>query len=106
MDNKVSNPKIEVSGGMNLNEKDFISSLLSCLKSMEKNFVVALTEASNEDLYNEYYLMFQEISKLQREVYEIMFRHGWYSMEKAEQQKIEQKIQMLRQEIQSLNSNI
>lgn len=105
MDNKVSNPKIEVPGGMTLNEKDYISSLLSCLKEMEKNYTVALTEASNENLYNKYYTMFSEVSKLQREVYEVMFRHGWYCLEKAETTKIDQKAKMLNQELQSLNSN-
>lgn len=105
MDNKVSNPKIEVPGGMALNEKDYISELLSCLKAMEKDYTVALTEASNEDLYNKYYTMFSEVSKLQREVYEVMFRHGWYCLEKAEANKISQKEKMLNQELQSLNSN-
>lgn len=105
MDNKVSNPKIEVPGGMALNEKDYISELLSCLKAMEKNYAVALTEASNEDLYNRYYTMFSEVSRLQREVYEVMFRHGWYCLEKAESNKISQKAGMLNQELQSLNSN-
>ena len=105
MDNKVSNPKIEVPGGMALNDKDYITELLSCLKCMAKDYVVALTEASNEELYNQYYSMFQEISRLQREVYEVMFRHGWYCLEKAETQKVGQKSQMLSQELQSLSSN-
>ncbi len=105
MDNKVSNPKVKVPSGMSLNEKDYISELLSCLKAMEKDYTVALTEASNEDLYNKYYNMFLEISKLQREVYEVMFRHGWYCLEKAETTKISQKANMLTQELQSLSSN-
>lgn len=105
MDNKISNPKIEVSSGMALNEKDYISELLSCLKAMEKDYTVALTEASNEDLYSKYYTMFSEVSQLQREVYEVMFRHGWYCLEKAETNKVSQKAKMLNQELQSLNSN-
>ena len=52
MNNSISNPKIEVPSGMNLNDKDYISNLLSDLKCMEKNFAVVLTEASNEELYN------------------------------------------------------
>ena len=103
MNNKISNPKVEVPAGMQLNDKDYISELLSCLKSMAKDFTVALTEASNEILYNKYHAMFENIIKLQRETYEIMFRHGWYCLEKAETQKIEQKKQMLTQELQSLN---
>lgn len=105
MNNQISNPKVEVPTGMALNEKDYISELLSCLKSMSKDYVVALTEASNEELYHHYHSMFQEISQLQRDVYEEMFRHGWYCLEKAETNKISQKYQMLNQELQSLTEN-
>ena len=106
MNNSISNPKIEVPSGMNLNDKDYISNLLSDLKCMEKNFAVVLTEASNEELYNKYHEIFNKISILQREVYEVMFRGGWYILEKAELNKIDQKYQMLNQEHQQLNSNI
>lgn len=106
MNNSISNPKIEVPSGMNLNDKDYISNLLSDLKCMEKNFAVVLTEASNEELYNKYHEIFNKISILQREVYEVTFRHGWYILEKAELNKIDQKYQMLNQEHQQLNSNI
>ncbi len=105
MDNKIMNPKVEVAAGIELNDKDYITDLLSCLKSMTKDFTVALTEASNEFIYNKYFSMFQDIINLQRETYEIMFRHGWYCLEKAENSKIEQKTNMLTQEFQSLNAN-
>ena len=41
--NKISNPKMEVAKGMNLNDKDYITCLLLTLKCMEKNYVIALT---------------------------------------------------------------
>lgn len=95
---QITNPKVEMPKGIQLNEKDYISDLLSCLKAMEKNYAVALTEASNETLYQSYKKMFDDISLMQREVYEVMFRHGWYPMEKAQQDKIMSKYQMLEQE--------
>ena len=101
--NQISNPKTEVSKGTKLNDKDYMNSLLSSLKEMVKNYSVALTEASNETLYSEYKTMFDEYSKLQREVYEVMFRKGWYSLEKAEQQKLDKKYQTLNQELIDLN---
>ena len=97
-ENQVTNPKIEMPKGMQLNDKDYIGDLLSCLKAMEKNYAVALTEASNESLYQEYQTMFDQISMLQREVYELMFRYGWYPMEAAEANKVMNKFQMLTQE--------
>lgn len=102
--NTISNPKIEVPTGLNLNDKDFITSLLTCLKEMIKNYAVALTEASNEYLYNSYKEMFDEYSNLQREVYELMFQNGWYSVEKVESNKINEKYQMLSKEFNELNS--
>ena len=102
--NQISNPKKEVSKGMALNEKDYMNELLSCLKEMSKNYAVAMTEVSNEVLYNKYSTIFSEISRLQREVYEFMFKNGWYALEKAETQKINQKYQSLNQELTDLSS--
>jgi len=103
--NQISNPKKEVTKGFALNEKDYANSLLSCLKEMTKNYTVAMTEASNETLYQEYHRVFNELINLQRKVYEFMFRSGWYILEKAETQKINEKYQMLSQEIQDLKNN-
>ena len=102
--NKVSNTKKETPKGMALNEKDYITELLTCLKCMEKNYVVALTEASNEVLYNKYKPILGTIADLKRETYELMFRNGWYSLEKVEDTKLQEKYQMLNQELQDLNS--
>ena len=101
--NEIKNPKTEVPKGTNFNDKDYMNSLLSCLKEMVKNYSVALTEVSNETLYQEYKTMFDNYSSLQREVYELMFRNGWYCLEKVETQKIDSKIQMLSQELTDLN---
>ncbi len=102
--NQIKNPKIEVPSGVALNDKDYMNSLLSCLKEMVKNYAVSLTEASNETLYEEYKEMFLAYSELQRDVYELMFRKGWYCLEKAESEKITQKYQTLNQEFTDLNA--
>lgn len=104
MNNQICNPKVEVPTGISCNDKDYLNSLLSCLKEMSKNYVMAMTEASNESLYEKYKQVFFTLTNLQREVYELMFRKGWYVLEKAEAQKINQKSQMLSQEYQDLNT--
>ena len=101
-ENKISNPKTEVPKGLGLNDKDYITSFLTCLKEMEKNYTVALTEASNEYLYNKYEKIFNELSKMQRKVYEEMFKKGWYCLEKAESKKINEKYQTLSTEYNDL----
>ena len=102
--NQISNPKVEVPTGMALNDKDYISSLLSTLKQLVKDYAVVLTEVSNETLYSEYKVMFDTYSSLQREVYELMFRKGWYVLERCDANKISNKYQTLNQEFMDLNS--
>jgi len=101
--NQIQNPKTETPKGTNLNEKDYINCLLNTLKEMEKNYAYVLTEASNKHLYEKYKNMFDTYASLQREVYEAMFRKGWYTLEVAEEQKINEKYQMLNQEFTDLN---
>ncbi len=101
--NQISNPKTSVPNGKSLNDKDYMNSLLSTLKEMVKNYAIALTEASNENLCNQYKEMFDTYLDLQREVFEIMFRKGWYSLEKAEANKINNKYQMLKEELTNLS---
>lgn len=103
MNGQITNPKVEMPKGMTLNDKDYISELLSGLKAMSKNYAVALTEASNETLYHSYKTMFDEISEMQRQVYELMFRYGWYPMEKADANKVVSKHQMLTTEWKDMN---
>lgn len=96
--NKICNPKVCVPIGFNLNNKDYISSLNSCLKEMTKNYVVALTEASNDKLFEIYKNVFNELINLQRDVYQLMFKKGWYILEALPTQKIIEKFNTLNQE--------
>lgn len=101
--NQIKNPQVEVPTGKSMNDKDYMNSLLSCLKEMVKNYAVSLTEASNESLHQEYKSMFDAYSSLQREVYELMFRKGWYTLEEAEGAKVGSKYQMLSKELTDLD---
>lgn len=103
--NKISNPKTKTPIGINMNDKDYLTCLLTALKEMSKNYCMAMTEASNEHLYKSYRSIFNEISALQREVYELMFENGWYQLEKAPQTKIDEKYNMLSTEYQDLSVN-
>ena len=103
MNSKVQNPKVEVKSGTKLNDKDYLNSLLSCLKEMVKNYSVALTEASCENLYNVYKETYDKYLKMQRDVYELAFRKGWYTLEVAEANKISDKYLILNNEYNNLN---
>ena len=91
--NQISNPKTNTPTGLNMNDKDYLTCFVSCLKELTKNYATSLTEASNNNLYNSHHSIFQELSKLQREAYQLMFQKGWYTLEKADTNKITQKHQ-------------
>ena len=98
MNNEIKNEKVQVPNGVEMNDKDYLNSLLSCLKEMTKNFATAMTEASNDHLYEKYEEMFEDVSEMQREVYEVIFLNGWYVLEKADTNKITKKYNLLNQE--------
>lgn len=104
MNNKICNPKADVPNTNKMNDKDYITTMLSLEKAMVKDFAVVLTEASNNDLYNDYYEMFDEVINMQREIYDLMFKKGWYCLEKAEEMKITQKLNTLEQEFSQLEN--
>lgn len=101
--NEICNPKVEVSEGLALNDKDYLNCLLSSLKELEKNYTVALTEASNEHLYRIYKNIFDSIASLQRDTFELAFTKGWYKLEKAEDKKIDKEYQCLNKDYTGLS---
>lgn len=100
---KVGNEVMEVPKGIELNEKDYCTCLLSTLKDMEKNYVIAMTEASNDWLFEQYKAIFLEISNLQRELYNLMFKKGWYQLEVVDSKKLNEKYSMLDNDYKSLS---
>lgn len=103
--NKITNPKTETPTGITMNDKDYLTCLLTILKELSKNYCQAMTEASNEHLYKSYLSIFSEISTLQRETYELMFQNGWYQLESADTTKIVEKYNNLSTEYQDLSVN-
>lgn len=103
MNNKITNPETEVSKGLELNDKDYLTNLLVLLKDMEKNLVVMLTELSNEKLYNIFEKMFLEMSHRQRKCYELAFKNGWYPIEAATSTKIKKELKTLNNELVNLD---
>ena len=99
---KISNTKQKVNNSINMNDKDYINRLLTCLKEMTKTYNVSLTEASNEVLYKKYKEMFLKYSSMQRKVYELMFKKGWYELEEVDSKKLTQKYNMLNKELDSI----
>lgn len=101
---EIKNNKVEVPNGIRLNDKDCLNYLLNTLKEMNKNYIVAITEASNEFLYKRYKEMLEMYSELQREVFEMMFRKGWYVLKSASKDEIQSKHQTLNTELNDMEA--
>ena len=99
---EISNPKTEVEKGLTLNDKDYLEGVLTVCKDLEKNLVVAMTEASHEEYYEKIHDMFEDIAELQRDTYELYFRKGWFIIEKEDESKLTKKYNMLEQELNDL----
>ena len=95
MNNKIQNPKIELDSSIEMNDEDYLNDILETEKNMSVNFTYALNEASNETLFNEIYEMFKQIKEAQRNLFELSFRKGFYTLEKAETNKINEEYNTL-----------
>lgn len=95
MNNKVQNPKTEVPANSDMNDRDFLNDILESEKNMSVNYTYALNEASNEELFKRIYDMFTHIKETQRNLFELSFKKGWYTLEKAEENKINEEINTL-----------
>ncbi|AJO21971.1 hypothetical protein B4096_2413 [Heyndrickxia coagulans] len=90
---KIQNPKTQFPETPEMNDRDLANDLLSMEKYMTASYNTAMNEASHEKLYRDLLTIFTETQNEQRKLYETMFQKGWYSMEAAEQQKLQQSFQ-------------
>lgn len=91
--NKISNNQVEVPKTNNMNDKDYLNVLLEIEKNMSNNLSIALNEASCDKLFNFEFLLFTETKGMARDIFNMMFDCGWYSLEQESQQKIDKTIQ-------------
>lgn len=99
MNQKLENEKTPVLESLEMNDCDYLNDLLETEKNISVNLCIALNEASNEHLFKELYKIFKDVKDCQRNLFELSFSNGWYSLEKAEEQKINQKIKELQQKL-------
>ena len=97
--------KVEVPTGIEMNDKDYLTTVLELEKNLSNNYSWALNEASNDYLYEDYFGMFEDTKDMSREIFNLLFQKGWYSLEKAEEDKIDEKIQCLQNQLLELDQN-
>ena len=84
-----------------MNDKEYMMNTLDTLKSLSVNMTYAMNEASCEKLYKEYFNMFKEINKKTKEVFDLAYKLGYYTLEEEEEKKIKSALKTLSQELES-----
>lgn len=102
MNNKISNPKVEVSNTKEMNDLDYLNDVLESTKNLVCNYSTTLNEASNNAFYEKLKEIFNETSIIQRDLFNLMFQKGWYALEKADNEKITEAFNKYSQEIEQI----
>ena len=84
-----------------MTDKEYIMDTLDTLKSLSVNMIYAMNEASCDKLYKEYFNMFKEINKQTKEVLDLAYKLGYYTLEAEEEKKIKSSLKTLSQELDS-----
>ena len=72
-----------------MNDKEYMMDTLDTLKSLSVNMTYAMNEASCEKLYKEHFNMFKEINKKTKEVFNLAYKLGYYTLEEEEEKSQE-----------------
>lgn len=86
--NIIKNDEQQVPKTREMSDCDYLNDLLSTTKSIANNYSIVISEASNDDLYNEYIKLFKDTQDCQRRLFNLLFKKGWYKLEKADQTKV------------------
>lgn len=94
--NKIANPSSNVLPqvkGPEMNDRDRVNDVLATEKYLAYNVNIAAWEASHSQLHQDLMTVLQDTQACHRELFELMFQHGWYKLEAEEQQKLNQAYQ-------------
>ena len=91
--NQIQNPETQIPKTPQMNDRDFLNDMLTTEKYMASSYGIFLNEASNQQLYQDMLNIFTETQNCQRELFNLMFKKGWYKLEAADPQKLQQSYQ-------------
>ncbi|WP_078544137.1 spore coat protein [Litchfieldia alkalitelluris] len=89
----IKNPKSTVPKTPDMNDRDFLNDMLATEKYMTDAYCTALNEMSHEALYQDVRQIFNETQDCQRQLFNLMYKNGWYKLEAEEPQKVQKKQQ-------------
>ena len=72
-----------------MNDEDILNDIMLCEKNISNSYSVAINEMSNKYLYKEVMSIFEDTKDMSRDIFNLMFEKGWYSIPVEEDKKIE-----------------
>ena len=84
-----------------MSDKEYLMDTLDTLKCLSVNMTYAMNEASCDKIYKEYLSMFKEINKETKEVFDLAYGLGYYTLESEDEKKIKSAVKTLSQELES-----
>lgn len=91
--NKIQNPNTQVPKTPEMNDRDRLNDMLATEKYMTDGYDTALNEASHATLYEDILSIYTETQNCQRDIFNLMFQKGWYKMNAASGQQLQQSYQ-------------
>lgn len=94
--NQIKNPQSNLLPrvkGPKINDRDNVNLALAQEKYITDNMNIFAREASHRQLHNDVMRIFMETHAMTRELFNLMFRKGWYTLEGEQQQKLAQSYQ-------------
>ena len=105
MSKKIKNEETKIKKDITLNDADILNDTLLSFKFLVDNFAIALNEASNKWIYEEYKKAFDKLSNTQQKLFQLSFEKGWYTLEESEKTKINKTYQQNNKKLNELNVN-
>lgn len=72
-----------------MSEEDILNDILLSEKSISNSYSVAINEMSNKYLYKKVMNIFEDTKDIARDIFNLMFEKGWYTVPVEEDKKIE-----------------
>lgn len=89
----IKNPSSQFEKGPVFSDRDRLNDLLATEKWLTDGYNVFLRETSHESLFNEVLNILNETHHAARDIFNLMFEKGWYSLQAEQTKKIEQQHQ-------------
>ncbi len=85
----IKNECEEIPKDEGMNDEDILNDIMLSEKNISNSYSVAMNEMSNKYLYKEVMSIFEDTKDMARDIYNLMFSKGWYSITQEDEKNIE-----------------